>query len=184
MTKPPLSKAERIKARRAREEVNIFARMPAAYAGSRAQAQKLLQQADGLSIVEWRVLWDLSEAGPLSIRDMAQIQRVDHSQLSRALPEMRRKGFVTMQRDEADGRQMNVALTEEGRRAYERTAPIMKQRRAALRRAFSPEELKQFAGYFDRLEAFYRQPLSEILTDDLMPDNLLPDHLMNKDTPS
>lgn len=163
MPKPALTKAERIKARRAREEVNIFARMPAAYAASRSQAAKFLQRAGGLSVVEWRVLWDLSEAGPLSIREMASIQRVDHSQLSRALPGMRRKGFVTMERDEVDGRQMNVALTEAGRAAYAQAAPIMRKRREGLRRVFSAEELEQFAGLFDRLEGFLRQPVEDLL---------------------
>lgn len=166
MAEPTTPRAERIRARRLREEGNVFARMPAVYAASRSQAVKVLQHAGDLSVVEWRVLWDLSEAGPLSIREMAQIQRVDHSQLSRALPDMRRKGLVTMERDAIDGRQMNVTLTEAGRAAYEETAPIMKKRRAALKRAFSPEELKQLISYFDRLEDFLRQPLTDLLDED------------------
>lgn len=166
MSRSAQTKADRIRVRRAREETNIFSRMPSAYAASRSQATKFLQRAGGLSVVEWRVLWDLSEAGPLSIRDLASIQRVDHSQLSRALPAMWRKGLVNMERDEEDGRQMSITLTEAGRQAYEKAAPIMKQRRDALRRAFTPEELKQLAGYFDRLDAFFRQPLSELLNED------------------
>ncbi len=79
---------------------------------------------------------------------------------------MWRKGLVNMERDEEDGRQMSITLTEAGRQAYEKAAPIMKQRRDALRRAFTPEELKQLAGYFDRLDAFFRQPLSELLNED------------------
>ncbi|MFS4580065.1 MarR family winged helix-turn-helix transcriptional regulator [Phaeobacter sp. C3_T13_0] len=166
MIKPPISKSERIKARRAREDVNIFSRMPAAYAASRSQAAKFLQRAGGLSVVEWRVLWDLTEAGPLSIREMASIQRVDHSQLSRALPGMRQKGFVTMERDEIDGRQMNVTLTDAGQAAYAQTAPIMKQRREGLRRAFTAEELQQFAAFIDRFEDFLRLPVDELLEEE------------------
>jgi DNA-binding MarR family transcriptional regulator len=166
MSETPKTRSEKISARRAREEVNIFARMPAAYAASRSQSQKLLNSAGGLSVLEWRVLWDLAETGPLSIREMAEIQRVDHSQLSRGLPQMQRKGLVTMQRDETDGRQLSVALTDKGRAAYDTAAPIMKRRRDALRRSFTPQEIKQFTSYFDRLEEFLRQPIDDLLTED------------------
>jgi len=69
--------AERIKQRHMREQNNLFSRLPATYAASRLQGQRILQQASGLSIVEWRVLWDLSEAGPMTIRDLAEIQRIE-----------------------------------------------------------------------------------------------------------
>jgi DNA-binding MarR family transcriptional regulator len=154
---------ERIKARQARESFNIFSRLPAIYAASRTQGQHLLQIGGGLSVVEWRTLWDLHEVGPMTIRDLASTQRSDHSLLSRALPEIRRKGYVTMRRSEEDGRQTIVALTGAGRAAYERAAPIMKRRRAALREIFSEQELAQFVEYLDRLDVFLRTPIEEII---------------------
>lgn len=157
----------RIAARKARESHNIFSRLPAIYAASRMQGQKLLQMSAGLSIVEWRVLWDLSEAGPMTIRDLAEIQRADHSLLSRALPEMRRKGFVTMERDARDGRQTLVALAEAGRRAYAQADPVMSRRRAALAEQFSAEEVALFVGFLDRLDAFLRLPIEKIIDADL-----------------
>ena len=96
---------EKIRARQAREDLNVFSRLPSVYAASRKQGQHLLQIGGGLSIMEWRVLWDLHEVGPMTIRDLAKVQRADHSLLSRALPDMRRKGYVEMQRDTDDGRQ-------------------------------------------------------------------------------
>ena len=102
----------------------------------------------------------------MTIRDLAAIQRADHSLLSRALPEMRRKGFVTMRRDVEDGRQMIVEIAEAGRAAYERAAPVMARRRAALREVFSEDEITQFVGYLDRLEDFLRAPIDEILEED------------------
>jgi DNA-binding MarR family transcriptional regulator len=152
----------RIAARKAREDTNIFSRLPTVYAASRKQGQHLLQRGGGLSIVEWRVLWDLHEAGPMTIGDLAQIQRADHSLLSRALPEMRRKGFVKTLKDQRDGRQMLVALAPEGKAAYERAAPIMARRRAALKEVFTPQEIASFAGFLDRLEDFLRQPVEDI----------------------
>lgn len=154
---------ERIHARQAREELNLFSRLPAVYAASRTQGQHLLQLGGGLSIVEWRTLWDLHEVGPMTIRDLATIQRADHSLLSRALPEMLRKGYVTMTRSQEDGRQTIVALTEAGQRAYDVAAPIMARRRAALRDVFSEREMAEFVGYLDRLDAFLRMPIDSIL---------------------
>ncbi|MEQ6203970.1 MarR family transcriptional regulator [Sulfitobacter sp. HNIBRBA2951] len=166
MNTPTEPQAERIMQRRAREKNNVFSRLPATYAASRLQGQRLLQQANGLSIVEWRVLWDLSEAGPMTIRDLAEIQRIDHSQLSRALPAMRDKGYVTMARNGKDGRKVLVSLAPAGIAAYEQSAPVMKQRRDALRATFTDEELTTFIGLLDRLEDFFRQPIDAILESD------------------
>ncbi len=67
---------ERIAARRVREHFNLFARLPAIYAASRKQGQHLLQIGGGLSIVEWRVLWDLCGGpGQMTIKDLASMQR-------------------------------------------------------------------------------------------------------------
>ena len=166
MKQPSERQTELIRQRRAREQQNLFSRLPATYAASRLQAQRVLQQAGGLSVVEWRVLWDLYEAGPMMIRDLAEIQRTDHSLLSRALPAMRKKGFVTMSRDSGDGRQIVVALAEAGRMAYETAAPVMKRRRDALRAEFSAQEITAFVDLLDRFEDFLRRPIDTILERD------------------
>lgn len=168
MKKTSERQAERIRKRRTAEAQNVFSRLPATYSASRTQGQRFLQHGGGLSIVEWRTLWDLVEAGPMSIRDLSEIQRIDHSLLSRALPEMKRKGYVEMHRDADDGRQMIVALTDTGRAAYERAAPAMKRRREALRAEFSAEDIATFIGLLDRFEEFLRKPVEDILAEDLI----------------
>lgn len=152
-----------MRARMEREGTNIFSRLPAVYAASRTQSRKFLELGGGLSVVEWRTLWDLAEVGPLTIRDLATIQRADHSLLSRALPDMRKKGYVAMERGSKDGRQTVVTLTVKGRAAYTQAAPIMAQRRAGLREVFSEEEIQVFAGYLERLEDFLRLPIESII---------------------
>ncbi|MEP3347407.1 MAG: MarR family transcriptional regulator [Litoreibacter sp.] len=154
---------DRIKARIDREDTNLFARLATIYAASRKQAQGLLQTGGGLSIVEWRTLWDLHEIGPMTISDLASTQRADHSLFSRALPQMRQKGLVFMCQAEQDGRQTIVTLTDKGRDAYHLAAPIMGRRRAALSDAFTQTEIKEFVGYLDRLEDFVRLPVNQIV---------------------
>lgn len=170
MTKPPDVDESRFKDRKDLLRSNIFSRLPATYAASRTQGQRLLQAGGGLSIVEWRTLWDLHEAGPMTIQQLSDIQQADHSLLSRALPEMRRKGFVTMARGSRDGRQTIVSLAQAGREAYEKAAPIMARRRAALRDIFSPEDVKVFTDYLDRLDAFLRLPIEDIINDGKTPE--------------
>lgn len=165
MTDAQITDEAKISARKKREHTNLFARLPSAYAASRKQGQRLLQIGGGLSIVEWRTLWELAEVGPMTIRDLAEVQRADHSLLSRALPEMRRKGYVTMARDARDGRQTIVTLTAEGRAAYDRAAPVMACRRAALREEFTEAEIHTFVGFLDRFEEFLRRPIETIVED-------------------
>jgi len=157
---------ERIEIRQRREDMNVFARMPSICAASRTQSQKLLQIGGGLSIVEWRTLWDLHEVGAATIGDLSTMQRTDHSLLSRALPEMRRKGLIAMRRDPGDGRQSIVTLTSKGRDAYARAAPVMARRRAALRDVFSKDEIETLLGFLDRFEAFLKIPVDQIADKD------------------
>lgn len=152
------AQAERVLQRCRHQAQNPFSRIATVSAASRAQAQSLLQGCGGLSVVEWRILWDLHEAGPMTIRDLAQIQRADHSQISRALPVMVKKGLVTMRRDDVDARQMIVALTGAGRQAHDRAAPIMRHRRQALAALFKEGELAQLMDSLDRIETFLRTP--------------------------
>ena len=156
----------RIAARQARENYNVFSRLPTVYAASRAQGQQLLAKGGGLSIVEWRTLWDLHEVGPMTIRDLAAVQRADHSLISRALPEMKRKGFVTVRRDAVDGRATVVEIAPDGVEAYQKAAPVMARRRAALREVFSEDEIKNFVDMLDRLESFLRAPIEDLLEKD------------------
>ena len=157
---------DRIAARAKKTGTNLFARMASIYAASRKQAQDLLQIGGGISIVEWRTLWDLHEAGPMTISDLALTQRADHSQLSRALPQMREKGLVSMRQAAQDGRQTIVSLTAKGREAYHLAAPIMERRRATLDGAFTPAEIAELLGYLDRFEVFVRRPAHDILSNE------------------
>ena len=55
----------------------------------------------------------------MTISNLAATQRADHSQLSRALRQMRQKGLVSMRQAAQDGRQTIVTLTDKGRDVYQ-----------------------------------------------------------------
>lgn len=157
---------KRLDVRRRRETANLFSRVSATYAASRSQAQRLLKAGGGLSIVEWRILWDVLEAGPITVRELADLQKSDHSLISRILPKMVKSGLITLTRDTKDGRQTLVDLTQQGIAAYEKAAPVMAKRRAALLKHFSKEEIDQWVEYLDRFDQFCRLSVDEILDTD------------------
>lgn len=153
------ARARRVAQRKARQDRNLFGRMQAAAAASRAQAQRFLKAGGELSILEWRVMWDLEEAGPLTVRDIANIQRSDHSLISRALPAMRARGYVVAVPGAQDGRRTLIALTEAGRAAFKAAAPVMQARRAGLRGVFTEAEVDTFVDLLDRFEAHLALPV-------------------------
>ncbi|MEJ6389563.1 MarR family winged helix-turn-helix transcriptional regulator [Gymnodinialimonas ulvae] len=158
------TRAQRVAARKAQHQDNPFGRLQATASASRRQSQRLLAQAGGLSIAEWRILWDLCEAGPLSVQDMAQIQRTDHALISRALPGMREKGFVQVLSHTGDRRETLIEVLPAGTAAFAAAAPIMQRRRAALSEALTPEGLTQMIQSFDRLDAYLDIPIDALLS--------------------
>ena len=160
MTTAQNDRVDRYKARRRTQERNLFGRLQAAALASRMQAKRLLRSTGNLSITEWRVLWDLAEAGPLTVTEMASIQRTDHALISRTIPAMIKKGYVTTTTGNRDRRTSLVALTTAGRSVFEETSMIMSQRRAALSSAFSEADIDAFLGMIDRFEHFLEDPVS------------------------
>ena len=151
-------------ARRLAQERNLFGRLQAAALASRTQAKRLLRSAGNLSITEWRVLWDLAEAGPLTVTEMASIQRTDHALISRTIPAMLEKGYVATTTGARDRRTSLVTMTPAGQAVFEETSVIMSQRRAALSTAFSEADLDLFLGLIDRFEQFVEAPMSFVET--------------------
>lgn len=169
MTDQIRTKPDKVKARLLEQNRNLFGRLSAASLASRVQAQRMLKSAGELSITEWRVLWDLAEAGPLTVTEMAAIQRTDHALISRAIPGMVRKGYVTTRPGQSDRRQSMIALTDFGREVFQKTSVVMSARRAALSRTFSDDEMQTFIELIDRFEAFVEAPLPEDPTEKAEP---------------
>ena len=160
MTTAQIDRTDRYKARLLTQERNLFGRLQAAALASRTQAKRLLRSAGNLSITEWRVLWDLAEAGPLTVTEMASIQRTDHALISRTIPTMMKKGYVTNTPGTRDRRTSLVALTPAGRSVFEQTSSTMSQRRSALATEFSKADLDTFLALIDRFERFVEDPLA------------------------
>lgn len=163
MTNAQSQRKLRYKNRILSESKNIFSRLSTIYSASRSQYQQLLRHAGDLSVVEWRTLWDLHEVGTLSVAELAQLQHADHSQVSRSLPAMRSKGWITMRRSTEDGRQTVIELTQLGEEVFARAAPILQRRRQRVRELFTESEMEQLFSLLDRFETELRAPIDNLL---------------------
>ncbi|MBY8860896.1 MarR family winged helix-turn-helix transcriptional regulator [Nocardia sp. CA2R105] len=109
----------------------------------------------GLRSTQYAILAELADGEPVTINELARTLVLDRSGLGHSLRPLQRDGLVRLDKDVADRRSVNVTLTEEGRRRFERALELW---RAAQERVVavlgSPGA--------DRL----RDELTELATDD------------------
>jgi DNA-binding MarR family transcriptional regulator len=118
-----------------------------------AQLNRQLQADSGLSLPEYEVLVQLSEApgGQLRPFQLGQALHWEQSRLSHILSRMTRRGFIIRGRCADDGRGTLVVLTATGRAAIKSAAP---GHAAAVRRlVFSQLDSGQAAAFGRAFEA-------------------------------
>jgi DNA-binding MarR family transcriptional regulator len=90
-----------------------------------AQLNRQLQRDSGLTLPEYEVLVQLSEAPGRRLRpfQICEALNWEQSRLSHQLTRMQRRGLIGRQDCEADGRGAFVALTEAGAESIQTAAP-------------------------------------------------------------
>ena len=129
--------------------------------GVQAQSQQLLSLISDLSLVHFRILLRLSEAGTQNVQGLSELLGANRSLVSRALPDLREKGLIELVKSETDKRQIFVRLTDAGHAVVEEHRAPIRARDQAMRSAFKPEEYEQLVEYFDRLDAITNVPAAE-----------------------
>ncbi len=92
-------------------------------------ARSLLDVADDVTLVQYRVLVELAARGPQRLADLAAVLGVDGSTATRMCDRLVRKALVTRRRASADRRTVRVSLTPPGR---DLVAEVSRSRRAEL----------------------------------------------------
>jgi DNA-binding MarR family transcriptional regulator len=87
--------------------------------------------SDGLSLNKSSILGHLRREGPMTAGALAAADRQQPQSLTRVLAELQRDGLISRSRDDRDGRQSLLRLTDAGREAFARD---MAQRDAWLDR--------------------------------------------------
>ncbi|WP_150307509.1 MarR family winged helix-turn-helix transcriptional regulator [Planctomonas psychrotolerans] len=107
-----------------------------------------LRRAAGLTHASYTILAILSDAPERSMRmaELARQSATSQSRLSHVVAALEQRGWVTRSPSPSDGRGLIAALTEEGVRVLERTAPgHVAQVRATVLDPLSPDEIAQLS---------------------------------------
>lgn len=109
-----------------------------------------------LPLSSYDVLRELAEAPKrrMRMRDLAESVALSRSGLSRLVDRMEREGLIEREPCPDDARGAYAVITRRGLRRFEQARPA---HLAAVRKRFlahfSPDELKQLAGFWERLLA-------------------------------
>ena len=110
---------------------------------------------DRAGLLEISVLTRLDRNGPLSSRELAEIESVTPQAIGTALSALERRGLVTRKRDPVDARRVITSVTAAGRRALAGRQHAIDQRMSqALAANFTAAERRQIAAALPLLERF------------------------------
>jgi DNA-binding MarR family transcriptional regulator len=106
----------------------------------------------GLSVPEWRILAHLSQAGPVSVRDIHARVDMDKPKVSRAAARLQRRGYVAKVDGTEDRRLVSLSLTPAGRRLVAKIVPEARRFQARLEARLG-DRLAAFADALESLSA-------------------------------
>ncbi|GJD48083.1 hypothetical protein OPKNFCMD_0799 [Methylobacterium crusticola] len=108
----------------------------------------------GIDIPEWRVLATLGmHDGPRSAAYVVRCTRTHKSRISRAVGHLVDLGLVERQEDEADRREIFLALSPKGRAVYGELVPLLLAREERLLAILSDAERRSLGALLEKLEA-------------------------------
>lgn len=93
-----------------------------------------------LSETEWRIMTQLGETASLSLNGLADAMLQDRGQLSRAVKSMVERGLLTRER-KPGGPEVEINLSEEGRRIYARMVEWVHERDRTLTAGIPQEDV-------------------------------------------
>lgn len=102
----------------------------------------MLTQSD-ITEQQWRVLRVLSEHGPQNVSTLARRASFLFPSLTRIAQTMRKKGLITMSRDDEDRRRQTVSITDAGQAIIDHHADHAAQIANSFREKLGPEKYEQ-----------------------------------------
>lgn len=148
---------------RAKLRRNLVSRLFRLGNAVQTQTQQLLSLSSELSVVQFRILLRLRQAGTQNVQGISELLGANRSLVSRSLPDLRDNGWVTLVKSEEDKRQIFVRLTDAGQRIIDEHYGPLRARSEAMRNAFTDEEFEQLVDYLDRLDAVTTSPTSDFV---------------------
>ncbi len=107
----------------------------------------------GVSLVEWRTIALLGDFAPLSLKQLAALAALDKSLVSRTISALAERNLVLREVSPADGREVELRLSLEGKTLHDGLMRAAGERDAAFHSALSPEERAVLDSLLLKLEA-------------------------------
>lgn len=104
---------------------------------------RLLAESCGLTVAEWRVLAQLANESPASVRKLAEHAWVDRAEVSRAAASLVRRGYVKRRDNPRDRRSALLSCTDEGLDVYKKIRPLRAEFHRSMTRHLKPEEAEK-----------------------------------------
>ncbi|EPA92453.1 MULTISPECIES: MarR family winged helix-turn-helix transcriptional regulator [Pseudomonas] len=96
----------------------------------------------GITAAQFKVLIIMAQFGVDSPGELCRYLSLDSGSMTRMLDRLEQKGFLARQRSEADRRQIQLVLTDEGQKLADLLPGIGTEAMNELAGAITPEELK------------------------------------------
>ena len=107
------------------------------------QTREIYRRRHGLTRPEWRVLVNLAEEPSLTASELCARVPLHKTKVSRALAALEARGWLTRRLDAQDRRVSHAALTQKGRRAFNRIRPEMEAATENLLAPLSPDDRRK-----------------------------------------
>lgn len=104
-----------------------------------------------LTIAEWRVLLSLAGRPGATAAEIAEMWAMEKMAVSRAVRRLERMARIARRVKPEDRRSLALALTEEGRRVFERIVPAANARYREITSAATPDELAELSRVLTKL---------------------------------
>ena len=116
------------------------------------QASRILGVHAGIKLTEWRIIALIGSKSEKTLTEINRASQMDKGQLSRTIRGLLDSGLIQSRSSLNDQRQQLLALTENGRKIYEKTLPKMQTRQHMLMDCLSAEERRLIFSVIDKLE--------------------------------
>ncbi|MGX9416651.1 MarR family winged helix-turn-helix transcriptional regulator [Vibrio sp. WJH972] len=108
------------------------------------ELERVIKENSSLNLASWRALRGLSEIDSSSQKELVKFANIDQGQMSRALTDLEKKGFVSLQRSKEDKRSWRFSITTEGKSYYQQLSPLVDNFHQELTDSLTDSELETF----------------------------------------
>jgi DNA-binding MarR family transcriptional regulator len=114
-----------------------------------------------ITLLEWRSIGMLAGYAPLSLKELARRAGLDKSYASRTIAGLIERGLVISERDDNDGRGVNLRLSEAGQALFEKVFPDAVERNERMLSMLKPEQRERLVELLSLLQLGARRLLDE-----------------------